>query len=591
MPIRTRFKAFIQHERFTLYLLLLAALIMAPSLWQGFHVDDKVHRALFLKLGVYADHPGHPIMDMFSFVKEDVTPLKPQIDNGIMPWWSVKGLSLSFWRPITAITHWLDYQLWPDSPFAMHLHNLLWFLLLIGAISYFYKRFLPGTWAAGLAIYLYAVNSSFGMPVAWIANRNALICTFFGVFTLIFYDRWRKENWLPGAFLAPLSLLIALFAKEGGIAVCAYLFAYACFLEKGTLQEKFLPLFPYAAVVIGWRLVYRSYGYELKGSGLYVDPLAEPISFIFAVLEKAPLLLMGQWAFPSPELWILLPRTGQLLMVLWAVCILAIVFVILRPMWLDPKAKFWITGILLSVIPICATFPHTRLLFFVAIGGLGLLAQFLVGMWEGASWKLSSPGWQKLARIGAYGFVILHIVLSPLLLQTKFLMLHRMEQIAQQTSDSLKVKEAHKEHTYVVLNSPEPFLSLTIPIRKHVHKQVTPKILRILASGATAIQVSTADAHTLVLRPKRCFFHNFDLLFRKPTDRMKVGDVIRVPGMKITINALCKDGRPKQVSFRFSEPLHSKKLHFFQGEDGGTYKPIKLPPKGKSVMLAPLAFP
>jgi hypothetical protein len=40
-------------------------------------------------------------------------------------------------------------------------------------------------------------------------------------------------------------------------------------------------------------------------------------------------------------------------------------------------ARFWGGGMALALVPACATLPANRLLFFVGLGGMGLLAEFL----------------------------------------------------------------------------------------------------------------------------------------------------------------------------------------------------------------------
>ena len=57
---------------------------------------------------------------------------------------------------------------------------------------------------------------------------------------------------------------------------------------------------------------------------------------------------------------------------------LTLLFAVLSPLLRrEPVARFWALGMVLSLIPICATFPMDRLLFFVGLGAAGLLAQFL----------------------------------------------------------------------------------------------------------------------------------------------------------------------------------------------------------------------
>jgi lysylphosphatidylglycerol synthetase-like protein (DUF2156 family) len=135
---------------------------------------------------------------------------------------------------------------------------------------------------------------------------------------------------------------------------------------------------PYAVVVIVWRLLWTHLGYGIENVGGYVDPLREPLRFIYAVKNNAPFLLLGQLALPPSELSIMLPPWYWI--PLWRIALIFLVlvaFVFVPLLRRDQTARFWAAGMLLSVLPICATFPSDRLLTFVGIGTMALIAQLL----------------------------------------------------------------------------------------------------------------------------------------------------------------------------------------------------------------------
>jgi hypothetical protein len=70
------------------------------------------------------------------------------IDFGLFPWWTSPGLRLAFFRPLSAISMWVDYQLWPNLPALMHLHSLLLYAALVAAATLLYRRLLGATWCA-----------------------------------------------------------------------------------------------------------------------------------------------------------------------------------------------------------------------------------------------------------------------------------------------------------------------------------------------------------------------------------------------------------------------------------------------------------
>ena len=222
-----------------------------PALWGGWQLDDLYHRWMFLGTPVDA-MAAWSSGGIFSFLDGNPERNRTLIDFGLVPWWTLEDLRLSFWRPLSVMTHRIDYLLWPDSATMMHLHSLLWYGGTAAAAALFYRRIFGVSAAAGLAALLYAVDDAHGLPAGWIANRNALVGAFFGLLVLILHDRWRREGWRAGAWLAPAALLFALLASESALGACAYLAAYALFIERGSGRSRLFSLLPCAFTALAW---------------------------------------------------------------------------------------------------------------------------------------------------------------------------------------------------------------------------------------------------------------------------------------------------------------------------------------------------
>jgi len=172
-----KLERWLRGPRLPLKMAALGLILGLPALWMGFLVDDYAHRLAFMDVpGI--DRLFRSPMQMFSFATGDPDTARWAMEMGVYPWWTSENMLANFWRPATAMTHWVDYLLWPNTPFLMHLHSLLWFAALIAALAVLYRRIGGTAWAAGLAALLFAVDDSHALPMGWLANRNGTLAVF-----------------------------------------------------------------------------------------------------------------------------------------------------------------------------------------------------------------------------------------------------------------------------------------------------------------------------------------------------------------------------------------------------------------------------
>jgi hypothetical protein len=607
-----RIRTWLSSPYLPLFAACLTLILTLPALWTGFQLDDLAMRVALLE---HPDTVARPA-DAFSFIKGDPQVNHELMDMGILPWWTAEDLRLSFLRPVSIASHLLDYALWPDSATLMHLHSLLWLAALVLAVAALYRRMLSPAWIAGLATLLYAIDDAHGYPAAWIANRNALIATTLGVLAIVCHDRWRREGWRPGPWMASFCLALALFAAEFGAATLAYLFAYAIFLEgrgEGTVaagamrvrettdapsslhsgrspvwSQRLLSLAPYAAIAIVWLLVHKLGGYGTAGSGFYVDPFRQPASFIWAVFERAPILLLGQWALPQADAYVQL--RGAEALVLWVRSLGMILLLVLLLMPLVRRsvtARFWTLGMTLSLVPVCATAPSNRLLFFVGIGGMGLLAQFLGGLADKAEWRPRLRPWRWMSWGMAALFVIVHLVLAPLFLPLTTLVPSILGEPSRAAAHSLPDDEALREQDLVIVNCPDflVFVAYLGP-ETMLRGLPTPRHVRTLSGWPVPIELARLDDRSLRARYlDGPFVGPLGTLWRGPDEPMHAGQTVELSGMTVEVVEVTESGEPLEVIFRFALALEDPSLRWVHWRDG-LYVPFVLPAIGETVTLA-----
>lgn len=576
-PFLCEMQRVLASRRVVAYAAIAAVVLTLPSLGVGLLMDDYFHQLVITRQELFADAQRSPI-DIFRFLSGDAAHTQRLMDVGLVPWWTWPSLRAAFWRPVTGATHWLDYQLWPGWPALMHAQNLLWYGLLAGAVGLLYRRVMGPTWVAGLAALLYAVDDAHGMPVGWVANRNAVLAAFFGVCTILTHIRWRQERSRLAGFLAPLLLTVALLSAEAGIAACAYLLAYAALLERGRWFQRLASLVPCGLVVVVWRAAWSWKGYGVTGLGLYTDPLSEPGTFLIDLAWKAPLLALGQWVGVPSELTIFMSGRTIWLFAAAAIVVLALLSLVLVPVLRRcPTAGFWAAGMLLSLLPIAATFPSDRLLFFVGIGAMGLLALFLHAVVENRS------PWPTRAVAGT--LAVIHLAISPVLLPVRSGFPTGPRKAAEALYVRTQFDSAVQDQAVVIVNAPSAAHAHYLPVVRTLRGSPVPKQTRVLAPAVPALKVDRIDERSLLVTAEHGYLtFPFDRLFRTPEHALEVGEVVRTAGMTAEVTRLTPDGRPFVVLFRFDVPLEGGSLRWLR-YDNGEFVPFTPPSLGESVVL------
>lgn len=575
--------------------------LVAPVLWRGWGLtDDTLQRTMLLSSTL----PG-VLAGQFRFLGPDRN--TQLMDVGILPWWTLASARVSFFRPLASLTHWLDYQLWPDSSFLMHFHNLLWYGGLCGLVTFAYRRFMGKGAVSGLAALLFAADITHLSCVASLAGRNSLMTLLFGVLALLCHDRWRRQGRRAYFLLALLSLLLALLSAEAGLAIVAYLFSYAVCLDRGTWRQKLGSLIPYGLLIAIWRFVYQCLGYGASGSGFYIDPGRELLRFAINALENGPVLLLGQWIVLEPGMYALLSPWGSL--VFWLVSVLALVLVgkLLLPLLRqDRVARFWALGMVLAVVPICAvSLPNGRLLTFVGLGAMGLMARFIVTVLGRSGALFERRIWQTSACTLAVILVGIHAVLSPLLLMVSHT---AFDSFFGSTTD-LGVLPGAKRRDVVIVNVPSPGNMIYILGQRATYGESDLAHIRALAPGYDSVTVKRVDVRTLAVRPehgylassgvrgnpRRVFplvhpaygYRYGDGLFRSEAHPMDLGQRVELTGMVAEVTALTDDGRPAEALVQFATPLEDSSFIWLQWDwSKETFVPFVPPEVGETVRVS-----
>jgi hypothetical protein len=585
--IRDRFAAGIRtalaHRRLPLAVVILAAIGMLPTLTGGWQLDDYFQRATLLGYG-----DSKPINTFIQYI--DRAHNLSQMNFGTMPWWGSPDLHQAFLRYASTLTMMLDYRLWPDSPALMHLHSLLWLSAAVLAAAFLYRELLGVTWVAGLAALMYALDGAHAVPAAYLANRNALIACCFGFLSMFAFVRWRKHGHATTRWVSVLMLALALSAGEMGLATVAYLFSYALTVDRDEIRARLLRLLPHGGVLGAWVLIYKLGNFGSHGSGFYMDPLHDPLGFAGSFCQRAAFLLMGQWS-PLPAEMSMANASGTSAffhLSIFSLVVAAIVAILFIPLVVrDRVARFWGLGSMLSLLPIGAVGPENRLLGFVGLGSMALLAQLTQALFAGSFVAPVPRVWKGFAWAATLLLLLLHLIAAPLLGIARIAYQANVSSRMERAMASVPSDHQIASQDLVLINPPDHIYLVTeILSVKQLEKLPTPRHMRALSNGGT-LEVTRVGPRSLQVRFPNGFFPTaFSRYLRSPSERFSVGQPFELPGLSVVVEALDAQGDPEQVLYEFPVPLEDPSLRWMTWQDG-VYVPWTPPAIGHAQTFSP----
>ena len=570
------------------WLPIVGTLLCLPAVFGQFVLDDNVLALLARAEPGVEGFESRPL-DLFRFTTGVPAENHKLMDEGVLlPWWTTPQLRIAFFRPLSSLTHQLDFALFGTTAAPMYAHNLLWMWVLLLIAGRVYSGLCDTPGLAGLALLLYAVDDTHGAAVGWIAARNALLATALTLPALLAHHRARTADgrWWAG----PLWLCAGLLAGETALGLGGFLVAYALCLDRGRLTTRALSLLPYGAVVVLWWVGYKAAGFGAHGSGLYTDPGREPLLFLHSLSQNWPALLAGQFglgfppigdmtAWASPEA---LPSLLQASILTIAV-LAAIAWPVLRR---DAHARFWALGCALSALPVAASVPGERLLVFSSLGAGGLLAKLIAHYGTRAA-LTTGP---RLPRL-LFGLLVLtHLVAGPLGLPMRSASMKLLGLTLERAEQSLPSTPEVRDQTFVLLDAPFDVLASHLQLMREVTGTPRPRHLYWLSSGSSATSFEVTSPSSLTLTPERGFLYTrLERHYRGTPNELGVGAEVKLSEMTAHVLEQTADGRPAKVEFRFRRPLSDPSYRFFHFH-AGRFRPAALPAPGVRVRLPERGF-
>lgn len=537
-----------------LWLSALAMALTCSSLGSGLWSDDLFQAQHF---SAWLNGGQRPWWDMFYL--QDGAPQRRF--GGITPWWTSDTLRVRFFRPVTALTHLLDYCLWPDRPAMMHAHSVVWFGLLIVVVGRLFRRLEPDPRVACLATLFFATTWVHATTVGWLANRNAILAALFGVLALVMGLRAADQPRSIWRWCLAASLLVSsLLSAEVGISTLAFVAALAWRRREQGRALAWGPLLGGLVVVVAWRVGYQLMGFGALACGAYLDPGRSPLLFLQAAPERLAWLLAFLLA---PMRLLIIDGLHPVAVVSLGLLAVVSAVAIARAGWRHRSTHgFWVIATLLALAPLAASVPGDRLLTFASLGIAPIVAKVIVD-------ALDRPA--AVERFFAGAAFASHLVISPVALAWGAY--DHSHGFRESTRDVAGLDYAPDDRvakrSVVVLWAPGYAYVHEMQAARVAAGRAVPTFTWVLGISEDEPTFERVGCCTLVVdRPDGLHREVFAANFRGPQDPFEVGAVVETLAFTATVLAVDAGGVATRVRFVFADRLDSERMLFLRWRDG-----------------------
>jgi tetratricopeptide (TPR) repeat protein len=152
-------------------------------------------------------------LDDYDYIVENHHINRGLTHDGLIWAFNFQQNDKSYWRPLTWVSHMLDFELFGSDPGWHHLVNLLFHLLNILLLYAFLFKTTGRFFRSALVALLFGLHPINVESVAWITERNNVLCTTVGLITLWLYARYASQTSLRRFLYVFLAFLLCLMVK------------------------------------------------------------------------------------------------------------------------------------------------------------------------------------------------------------------------------------------------------------------------------------------------------------------------------------------------------------------------------------------
>lgn len=281
---------------------LLGAALYAPSLGDGFLLDDYHHLARLEE--VRAGRRVAP--ELFRFLTSAESNAAAR-RSGAYPWWIADEVRYQHWRPAAEWMLYGEYRLFGRAAWAYRAVNLALYAAGVALVLSLYRRLTDDEALARRAALLFAVLAGHAIPAVFISSQADLAALVLAAGACLAALRFSASGGAGWAALSCMLFGAGLGFKESTLPMAAVLVGLAWLCQSPAVRRRLYAAGGlWMALGLVWLAVYarREFG---ANNSVMLDPLHAPAAYLAALPGRAAILLSAMVIPVNPFIFYLRP--------------------------------------------------------------------------------------------------------------------------------------------------------------------------------------------------------------------------------------------------------------------------------------------
>jgi hypothetical protein len=297
------------------------------------------------------------------------------------------------------------------------------------------------------------------------------------------YVRWRRRPRSRWLVLSLVAFALAALGGEVAVAVPAWVVAWELTMSRGPARERAMAAAPLVVAALVYLGLYGGFGFGVSHSGIYSSPLTDPIGFLLgAVPERLPLLAAATLTpIPSEISMMATPAGAAIASLVCAVVTVVFLAFMLPLIRRDRTVRFALVAAVFSLVPVCGTFTHNRVLLLPTVATAWVIGCWLDDFtkeWFHARERQFRPLFWR--RAGAWVIVVMHVAVPLTVWPASTLVMRSWSTQEHDVAVQGGMAEVDEDDLVLALNMPDQMGVLHLAVLRHLQGLPDPAGLHIL---------------------------------------------------------------------------------------------------------------